>query len=299
MTAAIHPNTRLGQVALRVQNLDRSLTFYQDVLGFQLHDLDGHEARLGVGGEDLILLEQDTTASAVVEGRGMYHFAILLPSRTALARSLWWLTQTRTPLDGFADHFVSESLYLSDPDGNGVELYADRPRQRWQYEDGALQLGTVTLDIANLLTELNDTLPIWRGLPSRTQLGHIHLFSPDKSMTEAFYQEVLGLEMVARLGWAMSFLGAGGYHHHVALRYSAAQADPNALGLQWYSLLLPNEDERQAVIQRLHGAGFSTQPHPQGVFVRDPGGNGLVLGLEPTLPSTASDDLSRGMASLS
>lgn len=296
MTHPLHPQVRLGPVSLNVVNLNRSLTFYQDVLGFQLHDINGPQARLGVGCEDLILLNETPDAPAFTDGQGMYHFAILLPTRTALARSLWWLTQTRTPLQGYADHLVNESLYLVDPDGIGVELSADRPRDRWDYEDGALQVGMAALDITNLFTELNDTLPMWRGLPSRTQIGHIHLYTPDKTMTEAFYHEVLGMDISGRLGWMMSLLSAGGYHHHVALQYSAESPQENAIGLQWYSLVFPNEAERAAVVNRIHAAGLSTETHPQGLFLRDPGGIGLVLTLEESLQNPTSNDLTQGMA---
>jgi len=157
MPESIHPDAKIGAVHLTVANLDRSLDFYQNQLGFKLHRREGDTARLGAGGRDLLVLTQIPEAPHPRGTTGLYHFAILVPSRLELARSLRRIAETRTPVQGFSDHLVSEAIYLPDPDGNGIEIYRDRPRDEWPRDDGRLRMATDPLDIDGILAELPAT----------------------------------------------------------------------------------------------------------------------------------------------
>ncbi len=188
MTAhTIHPDTHLGYVHLTVANLERSLAFYQDRLGFQLRRRSGQTAYLGAGGPDLLLLTEQPGARQVSRVTGLYHFAILTPSRVALAQSLRRLAETRTPVQGFSDHGVSEAIYLADPDGNGIEIYRDRPRSEWPWENGQLAMVTDPLDVEGILAELGPQPEAWPGLSPQTTLGHIHLHVARLKEAEAFW----------------------------------------------------------------------------------------------------------------
>src|SRR5688500_7404536 len=195
-STSIHPDTYLGLVALTVADLARSLAFYRDVLGFQLLQKNGEQAVLGVAGTPLLLLHELPDAlpapTNVTGLTGLYHFAILVPTRADLARSLLHLVESGYPLSGASDHLVSEALYLSDPDNNGIEIYRDRPRDQWPRINNQLQMASDPLDLHALITEAKaDTRP-WDGLAAGTRLGHIHLQVADIPQARDFYHGVLG-----------------------------------------------------------------------------------------------------------
>ena len=206
----IHPDTRLGHVHLTVSDLERSLTFYQGVLGFQLHRGEGDTASLGAGRDDLLVLTERPGAIRVPHRSGLYHYAILVPSRLALAGSLKNLIETDVRQVGGADHLVSEALYLEDPDGNGIEIYRDCPRSQWQYDSGILRMATDPLDYTGILDELNGSPARWTGLHPDTVLGHMHLHVSDLADATDFYEQVLGFDLVTSMGGTASFLSAGG-----------------------------------------------------------------------------------------
>lgn len=182
----------IGTVYLNVANLKKMLTFYQDIIGLKLHRQEDNTAYLGVGGEDLLALNHTPNAPRVGGITGLYHFAILLPSRAALARSLKRLADTQTPLQGLSDHFVSEAIYLADPEGNGIEIYRDRPRDVW-YKNGQLDMGTVAMDVDGVMSTYTDEDTTWNGLPSGTIMGHIHLHVASVPNAEAFINTCLDL----------------------------------------------------------------------------------------------------------
>jgi catechol 2,3-dioxygenase len=277
----IHPATRLGYVHLTVSNLEQALSFYQQSLGFQVHSRENGTARLGAGREDLVVLTEQPQARRVAGTTGLYHFAILVPSRLELARSLRHLGETRTPLQGFSDHLVSEAIYLADPDGNGIEIYRDRPRSEWQYDQGRLRMATDPLDIQGLLAELNDQPETWSGLHPETVLGHVHLHVAHINQAETFYVDVLGFELMVRYGPTASFLAAGGYHHHLGINtwngVGAPPPPPDAVGLRWYIVYLPDEAELNRVAARVRQAGLPLEERPEGLLLHDPAGNGLIL----------------------
>lgn len=270
---SIHPQTHIGLVSLAVSDLGRALRFYQHNIGLTLHQQEGDEAYLGIGNDDLLHLKELPGATAVPRAAGLYHFALLVPSRLALAKTLKHLIETQTPLGGFSDHHVSEAIYLSDPDGNGIEIYRDRPREEWQVKNGILQIVTAPLDIDDVLRELNGS-ETWDGLAPGTKMGHIHLQVSHLRQAEAFYTKVLGFDFVARYGRAASFVSAGGYHHHIGMNtWAGTGASPRpatAVGLRWYSLQLPNQAALAEILQRLQEAGTAVSQDESGYFLQDP-----------------------------
>lgn len=273
--------TRIGIVALTVSDLSRALAFYQEHLGFQVLSQQDSEVTLGVADQTLLRLTEQPGARAVRGVSGLYHFAILMPNRLELARILRNFAEKETPMQGFSDHLVSEALYLADPDGNGIEVYRDRPRSEWPYRDGKLMMATDPLDLQDILTELPPGDEEWTRLPAGTTIGHIHLHVSNISRDEAFYRDVLGFELITRYPPAASFLGAGGYHHHVGINTWAGAGTPppppDAAGLRWYTVDLPSEEAREAVEQRLRSTGVKVETHEEGLFLRDPASNGIVL----------------------
>lgn len=263
MTELLPDQTTIGSISLTVSDLERSLTFYQEILGFQLQQREGDTAILGTDNTPLLHLQGRPEARRPAGATtGLYHFAILLPSRPALARALHHLAETGLALQGFADHFVSEAIYLADPDGIGIELYRDRPRSEWPYRGEQIQIGTVALDLDDLLAELSEPIPVWSGLPSGTTIGHVHLQVADLEAAERFYREVIGLDLMMHYGSAAAFLSAGGYHHHLGLNtwagVGAPTPPPGAVGLRWYEIRVPAA-ARDAVLARARAAGFTPQ----------------------------------------
>ncbi|MEW5987172.1 MAG: VOC family protein [Chloroflexota bacterium] len=280
MTETIHPDATIGTVYLTVSNLDRSLGFYQDVLGFRLHRRDDQTAALGTGGPDLLHLSERPGARPVRGVTGLYHFAILVPSRRHLALSLRRLAETRTRLQGFADHLVSEAVYLADPDGNGIEIYRDRPRAEWPRLDGGIQMASDPLDMDGIMAELNGRDEAWSGLYPQTTIGHIHLHVSHIPAAEAFYTNVLGFDLILRWHQA-GFVSAGGYHHHIGYNtwagVGAPPPPPDAVGLRWFEICLPDEDALKVVAGRVRQAGWPLEERAEGLFLRDPAQNGIML----------------------
>lgn len=271
----------IGTVALTVANLDASLSFYEERLGLRLHERQGKNvAVLGVGEADLLRLEERRGARKALRATGLYHFALLLPTRVDLALALRHFAQSETVLSGMADHAVSEAIYLSDPDGHGIEIYRDRPRQEWQYPNGQLKLTTEPFDVAGVFDELLGMEQAWAGLPPGTTMGHIHLHVAHIAPVETFYRDVIGLDLVTRYGDSATFMSSGGYHHHLgANTWNGVGASPppvDALGLQWFTLqvqpsLLPE------IMMRLETAVIPTTPHDNGWLLHDPSGNPILL----------------------
>jgi len=282
MTTPIHPNTAIGATALIVPNLDRSLDYYQNNIGLQLRMRDGATAWLGVGGRDLLVLTEQPGARKVQQGRtGLYHFAILVPSRVELARTLRHLIDTRTPIGGASDHAVSEALYLTDPDGHGIEIYRDRPRAEWEFPGGTLKMTVDPFDMQGVLAELNGSEPAWTGLHPGTTLGHIHLHVANIPATEHFYVDLLGFDLMVRYGAQASFIAAGGYHHHMGLNTWAGVGAPpppaDAARLHWFEIRLPDQAALDPVVDRLQAAKVAFQRQDSLVVVNDPSQNQIHL----------------------
>ena len=213
--------------------------------------------------------------------RDRAHVALLVPDRPSLARWLAHAARDQVRIEGLSDHDVSEAIYLRDPDRHGIELYADRPRALWEGQVRE-RMTTLPLDVENLLAELGDpaTEP-FDGLPDGTVVGHVHLRVADVDSTVAFYRDVLGMDLMAQLGAAAAFLSAGGYHHHVGGNTwesrGAAPAGAGFATLRLATIVLPDAAERDRVAARVADSGQEPEPRGNGVLVRDPSGNPLLL----------------------
>jgi catechol 2,3-dioxygenase len=280
MANSIHPETTLGLVHLTVSDFNRVLPFYRQVLGFKEHRRHDGTVYLGGGGLDVLALTENPEARRMRGTTGLYHFAVLVPSRLQLAHSLKRIAETETPVQGFADHLVSEAIYLADPEGNGIEIYRDRPRSDWYDAQGNFLMGTEPLDLRDLLAELHDQPEAWNGLDPATRLGHMHLHVANIRAAEKFYVDVLGFGEMANLGTA-GFVSAGGYHHHIGFNTwgtaGAPPPPPDALGLRNFIVQLPNQDELGKVLDRVTRAGLRVEETDEGLLVRDPSQNGVVL----------------------
>jgi catechol 2,3-dioxygenase len=271
----------MGAVHLTVGDLTRSLDYYRQAIGLRVHRAEPGTVALGCGGEDLLVLVEQVGARPARGYSGLYHFALLLPERPDLARWLVHAARERVPLVGLSDHFVSEAVYLTDPDGHGIEIYWDRPRQVWEGKV-AERMTTLPLDTGSLLGELSDPASErFDGLPSATRMGHVHLCVAELEPTIEFYRGVLGFALMAALGSHAAFLSAGGYHHHLGTNTweSAGVGQPpeGAARLRRATVLLPSTEELDALVGRLADTGVELAAAEGGVLVHDPSGNPLLL----------------------
>lgn len=278
------PSTsRIGSVCLTVSDLDRAERFYVDVLGFTAAARSAATVSLAAPAAPM-LLELTALPGArpkPARSTGLYHFAILLPSRLDLARSLRRLAEMRWPLQGVADHGVSEALYLADPDGNGIEIYRDRPREEWPQRNGQLQMVTDPLDVDGVIDEMAQDERPWQGLPAGACIGHVHLHVADLRQAERFYCDVLGFDVTQRYGPSALFVSASGYHHHVGLNTWAGVGAPpppaGSAGLRYFDIQLPDRPALATAVERLVRANVAVAEQPDGWYVRDPSQNGIRL----------------------
>jgi catechol 2,3-dioxygenase len=280
MTAATLPaSTTLGAVHLTVTDLDRSVEYYTTRLGFTLLSRETNVARLGVGSDVLLELRSDPDARRARGVTGLFHFAILVPSRAALGRALTHLTATRTPVSGASDHRVSEALYLSDPDGNGIEIYRDRPRDDWPMPGGSLEMTTDPLDVDGVLAAAGAPSGAPYVLEPGTVMGHVHLHVSRLDAAERFYRDVVGLDVMQRWGDSALFLSAGGYHHHLGLNtwagVGAPPPPPGAVGLRHFEIRLPDRAALDALVARATAAGIPVTSSESDARLADPSGNTL------------------------
>ena len=239
--------------------------------------------RLGVDGQTAIveLVGRPDAPRRPHGTTGLFHLAILLPSRADLARALRRVADAGWRFTGASDHLVSEALYLNDPEGNGIEIYRDRPREQWRYADGQLQMDTLPLDLDSVLGELSAADTEANGMPAGTRIGHVHLNVAELSAAEDFYGGVLGFEVTVRGYPGALFFATGGYHHQIGVNTwageGAAAPPPGALGLRWFEIALPGAPQLEHAGQRLRAAGFDAQNDGDGLRVADPSGNGILL----------------------
>jgi catechol 2,3-dioxygenase len=281
----IHPDTQIGAVTLRVARLERSLRFYEEVVGFKLIEKARQEATLGAEGTGplLRLLELPGAKPMPQSATGLFHFAILVPTRADLGRSLRQLVAGGVQI-GQSDHAVSEALYASDPDGNGIEIYWDRPASMWEWTDGVVKITIDPLDLRGLMDEgMRDRRP-WTGLPAGTRIGHVHLQVSDTQTMLDFYHEVLGFQVTSQFAGAV-FAAAGGYHHHFAANsWNSAGSGPapaGTAGLESFVVELPNREEQARLAAQLGELGVPFSQENGELRVRDPWENLIVFAVRP------------------
>lgn len=273
--------TRLGRVRLQVADLDRSLAFYEKILGFRTIRRSADSVSLGPHGEDreIVHLHQLSTAKPVPRRGllGLYHFAILLPDRASLGRFVAHLSEVGAHA-GMSDHFVSEAVYLTDPDGLGIEIYADRPRGAWRYDEQQLYMTTNHLDVDDLISAANGEP--WQGMPRGTVLGHLHLYVDDIGKAEAFYHDALGFDKVVWSYPGALFMSAGGYHHHLGTntwaRGAPAATDADARLLEW-EIVVPRAQDAVEAAKSVEEAGYPVKKIADDMVLTDPWGTALRL----------------------
>ncbi|MFD2043276.1 VOC family protein [Ornithinibacillus salinisoli] len=269
------PTTYVGEVNINVTDLERSLHFYKNILGFRVLKQSSLSVVLTADGKTPILsLEQPPEViSREAKTTGLYHFAILLPTRADLSSFLKHSIRSGVPL-GASDHYVSEALYFNDPDGNGIEVYRDRPSSEWNWTEGQVAMATEPLDGDNLLAEGDKE---WNGMPEDTILGHIHLHVANLEETEKFYVNGLGFKIVTKYPGAL-FASTGDYHHHIGLNvWNGVGAKPpvkNSVGLNWFELVFPSEEAVKQTVSKLNSMGVTVKHDNE---VVDPAGNVIRL----------------------
>jgi len=276
--------TNIQSVDLRVRDLKTSLDFYMDKLG--LKEVSATEDSTYLSSNDnepyLIKLSEDKNASVRQRGApGLYHLALLFPNRKELARVFLRLFNNKIKFQGFSDHLVSEAIYLSDPDGNGIELYADKPEDQWVRRFGEVEMDSLPLDLSVITNELDDR-EVWNGIHSQTVLGHIHLDVSDLNEAEKFYNELLGFKISNSTYPGAKFYAAGDYHHHVGTNIWSAKReavkDQNALGLTGFKIKIPDKDFIRLIEQRSKESGVIEKSFDNSeLIIRDYDGNKVSL----------------------
>ena len=291
-STSLPADTGIANVHLQVADLERSLEFYSGILGFrQIHRESGSAtlSATGTSPEQLRLSEHPGAQPKPARTTGLYHVAIRLPDRRALARLFQQLLQNNISLQGAADHRVSEALYLADPDDNGLELYVDRPRELWPVFDGQVAMTTQQLNVNNLLAEVQDDREPWMGIDKGADIGHVHLQVSDLAQAEDFYHRLIGLDVTQRSYPGALFLSAGGYHHHVGVNTWNSQGAPpppaDAAGLVSFAIRVPDPAAWEALVRSLEDAGLPIEKRSESsdwtsVLVRDPSQNGVELVME-------------------
>ena len=272
---------RIGMVTMRVRKLDVVADFYRDVLGLTVMERTSTGAVLGAGGMKLLALEaRPQAADETRTAAGLYHTAFLMPTRKDLARWLVHAAINRVPLSGFADHRVSESVYLDDPEGNGIEVYADRDPSLWQWTDGTVTMATDQLDIDGLVALTDTRVSDYAAAPEGLRIGHVHLRVGDLARAEGFYRGAIGFDPTRQRNGA-AFLSSGRYHHHLGLNVwqsaGAGRRDDAATGLAWFSLEIEQHDIFAAQEERLRQAGIKVVAVANGLEAADPWGTRIRL----------------------
>ncbi|MET3682779.1 catechol 2,3-dioxygenase [Alkalibacillus flavidus] len=274
------PVKHVSYVDINVTDLERSTAFYQQVVGFRVLSQDESTVALSADGEQAILTIHQLSSPKRETRRtaGLYHFAILLPTRADLADFIKHIAEQNVQI-GASDHWVSESIYFADPDGNGIEVYADRDPSEWSWENGEVAMAVDPLDARDVLSHATEAG--WQGLPTQTIMGHIHLHVADLDETKQFYTDALGLDIVCRFGGQALFIADGHYHHHIAINtwngVGADKPSQTTPGLKSFTLKLNGEDDKQVVLNQLEAFGAPIEHEGNTTVTVDPSGNRVRL----------------------
>lgn len=275
------PTTFVSHVTLKVSDLQQSLNFYQTVIGFKVLSQTNMTAELTADGKTtlLTLTQPDGVTPKIQQTTGMYHFALLLPKKKDLADVIVHLTRHNIDL-GAADHLVSEAIYLSDPDGNEIEIYIDRDPDEWTWHSGQVKMATDPLNAEALMSHRIEGSE-WQGLPEETIMGHIHLYVADLNKTKAFYVDGLGLDVASVFGSKALFLSSGHYHHHVGVNTWKGEGLPpeeeTSVGMQSFKMVYQDTAALHNIVQRLREQGATVEEINHHIFTKDPSGNRIEL----------------------
>jgi catechol 2,3-dioxygenase len=288
---SIHPATMIGHVSLTVANLENQIVFYQQALGFKLHWREGTRAALGAGGADLLRLTEESNLKKYRGVTGLYHFAVLFPNRRELARAVARLSVLKYR-NHPTDHIMTKTTYLDDPEGNGIELYAESPEDGiftvenndfvTRRADGTLSDGREPLDVKALFSLLTEDDKLDEPIPAETRVGHIHLHVRNVQEAVDFYHGIIGFDVMGLSStFQAAFISAGGYHHHLGLNAWQGEGAPpppaDAVGLRHFTIDLPNQQALDEVVARINQAGIPFNQTEDGLLMIDPSQNGIVL----------------------
>ena len=288
---SIHPATLMGHVSLTVANLENQVAFYQQVLGFKLHWREENKAGLGAGGVDLLRLTEEPNLKKYRGVTGLYHFAVLFPNRRQLAIAVGRLFELKYR-NHPTDHIMTKTTYLDDPEGNGIELYAESPEDGsfiienndfvTRRTDGTLSNGREALDVEALFKNLREDDRLDAPIPPETRVGHVHLHVRNVQEAVDFYHGIIGFDVMGMSRtFQAAFISAGGYHHHLGLNTWQGEGAPpppaGAVGLRYFTINLPNQQALDDVVSRVNNAGIASNQTDDGLLLHDPSQNGVVL----------------------
>ena len=280
LTTQLPDAASIGSATLSVKNLDRSIAFYQKVIGLKPLLVSDDAAFMGVNDPFLILVEKPNAAPQSPRSTGLYHIAILLPTRKDLARLIRHIAVTKYPLEGYADHRVSEAFYLADPDGHGLELYRDRPRAEWRMNGDQLEMGNDPIDLGEFFSEVEDDQTPYIGAPDGTRIGHMHLKVGDAAQAVDFYTRVIGFTTM-QLWHGAGFVAAGGYHHHLGLNHwnsRGGSAPPETCTrLESWMIRVPTLADVDAAAARCEAAGIQVRRQDGAAYTSDPWGTEVCI----------------------
>jgi catechol 2,3-dioxygenase len=288
---SIHPKTLMGTISLTVANLENQLMFYQQAMGFKLHWREGNKAGLGAGGADLLLLTEEPNLKKYRGVTGLYHVAYVFPNKHELAIAMARLFAIKYP-NSPTDHILTKTTYLDDLEGNGIELYCESPEDgTWKFangkyesyrKDGSWSNGREALDVDELFSHLKEDEKLDVSIPPETRVGHVHLHVRDVDEAVNFYHGIIGFDIMGvAKRFQMGFVSAGGYHHHLGLNTwqgeGAPPPPPDAVGLRYYTIDLPNQTAYDEVVARVDAAGIPSNQTEAGLLLHDPSQNGVIL----------------------
>ena len=288
---SIHPKTQMGAISLTVANLENQLKFYQQAMGFKLHWREGNKAGLGAGGADLLLLTEEPSLKKYRGVTGLYHVAYVFPNKRELAIAMARLFAIKYP-NSPTDHILTKTTYLDDLEGNGIELYCESPEDgTWKFADGKYESyrtdgswsdGREALDVEELFKHIKDDDKLDAPIPPETRVGHVHLHVRDVDEAVDFYHGIIGFDVMGIANaYRMGFVSAGGYHHHLGLNTwqgeGAPPPPPDAVGLRYFSIDLPDQKAYDEVVARVDAAGIPSNRTEAGLLLHDPSQNGIVL----------------------
>ncbi|MBD9386237.1 VOC family protein [Agrobacterium sp. AGB01] len=283
MPFALTTPMHIREAAIRVKNLDNMLAYYRQVMGFTEIARNGNTVIVGAGGTALLhLIHMPEAEFESQSAAGLFHIAYLMPTRKDLARWLVHVARMQAPVTGFADHNVSEAVYLNDPEGNGIEVYSDRQKDSWQWDGDVVTMGTKELDIDDIVALTDTTKDDYTIAPDNLRIGHMHLRVGDIAKGRAFYENAVGLASTRGNREDAAFLSSGRYHHHVAINTwnsrGAELRDDKQTGLAWFSLTITDAADIKQQQARLEAAGYKISQLENGdVEAVDPWGTGLRL----------------------